>query len=297
MYKPELTYDNLILLHMYKEDNNDSYIKTLIEEHMCEKEDIENVYNSRIDDLFKSEGIYFNIDTDKFPIENIIPAIKKESFAHNLLDRTSIEDSIDEADYFIRTCYDKNYENVCVNEVNVVTSSGYEYVLTAENDKLNIPLSALNICFSDECPTNIMEMSTGYSTNNEVKEYHICDMEDYYRMESEMDDFISCMNEMDCYYFYDCGNGYMSIETQFGMDINCENLGCKIYVGDNLSETEFLSKLSEYYEEFEDRNPDFNSVLDAKDFFRGLSEKFDKVEYDDYTARALNIGYGMEKDL
>lgn len=297
MYKPELTYDNLILLHMYKEDNNDSYIKTLMEEHMCEKEDIENVYNSRIDDLFKSEGIYFNIDTDKFPIENIIPAIKKESFAHNLLDRTSIEDSIDEADYFIRACYDKNYENVCVNEVNVVTSSGYEYVLTAENDKLNIPLSDLNICFSDECPINVMEMSTGYSTNNEVKEYHICDMEDYYRMESEMDDFISCMNEMDCYYFYDCANEYMSIETQFGMDINCENLCCKIYVGDNLSETEFLSKLSEYYEEFEDKNPNFNSVLDSKEFFRGLSEKFDKVEYDDYTARALNIGYGMEKDL
>lgn len=297
MYKPELTYDNLILLHMYKEDNNDSYIKTLMEEHMCEKEDIENVYNNRIDDLFKSEGIYFNIDTDKFPIENIIPAIKKESFAHNLLDRTSIEDSIDEADYFIRACYDKNYENVCVNEVNVVTSSGYEYVLTAESDRLNIPLSALNICFSDECPINVMEMSTGYSTNNEVKEYHICDMEDYYRMESEMDDFISCMNEMDCHYFYDCANKYMSIETQFGMDINCENLGAKIYVGDNLSETEFLSKLSEYYEEFEDRNPNFNSVLDSKEFFRGFSEKFDKVEYDDYTARALNIGYGIEKDL
>lgn len=122
-------------------------------------------------------------------------------------------------------------------------------------------------------------------------------MEDYYRMESEMNDFISCMNEMDCYYFYDCANKYMSIETQFGMDINCENLGAKIYVGDNLSETEFLSKLSDYYEEFEDRNPNFNSVLDSKEFFRGFSEKFDKVEYDDYTARVLNIGYGIEKDL
>lgn len=290
----ELTYDDVITLYQYKKDNNDSYMEILVDEYFLPEEEIEEAYKIRINEIFKNEGAYFHINTDKFPIENIISAVSKENFAYNQLDRLTFGNSVDNSEFFIKSCFDENYENVCVNEVCVALPDNSDYILTFDKDTLNIPINALEICGSMECPVNVREMSVGYSTNNEVKEYHMCDMEDYYRIEAEIDDFITCMERLQCYHHFESGNEYINIETDF--EDEDKNLRANIYVGDN-SSVEFILKLSEYVEEFEEKNPNLDPVLDSKDFFRGLSEKFDKVEYDYYTKNEIkNVEYN-EKDF
>lgn len=291
----ELEFDDVIILYQYKKENDNHYMEILVDEYFLPEEEIEEAYKVRINEIFKNEGAYFHIDTDKFPIENIIAAVSKENFAYNQLDRLTFGNSVDNSEYFIKSCFDENYENVCVNEVCVVLPDNSDYILTFDKDTLNIPINALEICGTMDCPVNVREMSVGYATNNEVKEYHMCDMEDYYRIEAEIDDFITCMERLECYHHFESGNEYINIETDFE-GVEDKNLRVNIYVGDN-SSVEFISKLSEYVEEFEEKNPNLNPVLDAKDFFRGLSEKFDKVEYDDYTKNEIKDIEYDEKDF